>query len=248
MIDVIWLGGTGYGEFPEGVSAAFAKALDQDRFRFRYVRYPGSYGHPLSYAESVIEGRRLLLEAIRATPNLVVLGGFSQGAGISGDVAAEIAAGQHPDLEVVGCALIADPSRPEGAGIGRAPAGGYGIEGQRPIFGPVKFPVYHAAAPGDPICALPEGNPLRSIADLTEWYSLSSPEAAFHWAQDLVDRARSNRWQRWWSIENIRTWGGAIGFARNYLPKPIGNGRHGEAYITEGFCRSLATAVNRGVR
>ncbi|WP_228002173.1 PE-PPE domain-containing protein [Nocardia australiensis] len=245
-IDVLWLGGTGFGDLPEGISDTFGRALDTNRFAFHYLRYPAAYGAPISYAESVTRGRQILIDAIRATPNRVVIGGYSQGAGICGDLAAEIAAGAHPDLEVDACALIADPSRPLGVGMPGSPmVGGYGIEGERPIFGPVHLPTWWAVAPGDPISALPQGNPLRTIADLTEWYSLSSPDAALRWGEDLITRAKTGRWQRWWSIENWRSWGGALQFAYGYLPL---GGRHTTAYIAEGLCAALADVVNREVR
>jgi len=84
---------------------------------------------------------------------------------------------------------------------------------------------------------------LRSIADLTEWFSLSSPEEAAAWGNDLVARARAGRWQRWWSVKNWRTWGGAAVDAVGYL-----TGRHTTDYVALQYCRKLATAVNRGVR
>jgi len=240
-IDFFWLGGTGWGSQIEGVSAAFRDALD-DRFTFHYLAYPAGYGAP-SYGQSVTEGRRILIDAIRTTPNRACIGGFSQGAGISGDVAMEIGAGLHPDLELDAVALIADPLRPVGGGIpGLHPADGYGIAGARPIYGRgVK--TYWAANPADCITSAGAGSPLRSIADTTEWFSLSYPAEAAAWANALVARAAQRRWQRWWSIENWQTWGGAINDAKGYL-----TGRHTTDYVAQGYCRKLAAAVNRGVR
>ena len=243
-IDFFWLGGTGFGSTPEAVSKAFADGLDRTRFTFHYLTYPAAYGHPLSYAESTIEGRRILATAIRNTPNRVCIGGFSQGSGIAGDLAAEIAAGLHLDFEVDAVALIADPYRPAGAGMpGKHIAPGYGIGGERRIFGTHAMPVYWAANPGDVITAAGPGSPLRTLADLSQWATLSSSQATLAWGSDLINRAKAGRWQRFWSIENWQTWGGAARDAAGYLA-----GRHTTDYITLGYCRDLAAAVNRGVR
>ncbi|WP_458688429.1 DUF1353 domain-containing protein [Nocardia tengchongensis] len=123
---------------------------------------------------------------------------------IAGDVAAEISAGRYPELGVRGVALIADPSRPHGRCVGADP-GGWGISGERDTG----LPTWWAAAPGDPITALPAGNPLRSLADMTEFYSLSSPEAVAHWAQTMLDTAVSRSLQPWWTLDHWQDWGGA---------------------------------------
>lgn len=238
-IDVLWLPGT-FHRGGDGISDAFAECLD-DRFCFRYVDYPADFGTAVPYAESRAVGRQALIDAIRATPNLVVLGGFSQGAGIAGDLADEIGRGLHPDLEVVGCALIADPARPPRSGMPhRPPAPGYGITGAREVYG---VPTWWAAAVGDCITALPAGSPLRSIADATEFYSLRDAPAFFFWMQSLLDRARSDRWQRWWSIEHVRSWGGAVRYARGYF-----EGRHTLDYIRHGHAQALAEVINQEVR
>jgi hypothetical protein len=240
---VLWLPGTGFSTGPDIISSTFGAALDPYRFEFQSLRYPAAYGSAeMSYAESVRIGKQVMIDAIRATSYRAVIGGYSQGGGIAGDLAAEIGRGEHPDLDVVGCALIADPARPRGAGMPDWPtASGYGIAGERPISG---VPTWWAANEGDPITALPPGNPLRSIADLSEFYSLRSPGDAQQWMQALLERAVQNRWQRWWSIENIRSWGGAAAYARGYLV----DGRHGYDYIHRGHAVHLAGVVNAEVR
>lgn len=244
MIDVLMLPGTGFPRGGDGVCETFMRGLDPARFAPRIVEYPATYGgFAISYGDSRAFGRSLLLDAIRDSPNQVVIGGYSAGAGIAGDVAAEIGRGDHPHLEVLGAALIAEPSRPEGAGMpGRPVIGGCGIAGQRGVHG---LPTWWAAAYGDPITALPLGNPLRSIADITEFYSVADPVAAYRWGERLLERARTGRMQRWWSIEHMRSWGGAVGFAWNYLPT---GGRHGWAYVGEGLATHLAHVVNQEVR
>ncbi|WP_051179735.1 PE-PPE domain-containing protein [Nocardia concava] len=245
MIEVLWLAGTGFGAAPDGVSLAFAEHLDPARFRFRAVPYPATYGGvDMPYAESRAIGRKALIDAIDRSPYPAVIGGYSQGAGIAGDLAAEIGRGLHPQLDVRACALVADPLRPRGD-YGFYPgawlSSGYGISGERHIFG---LPTSWAANEGDPITALPAGNPLRSVADLTAWWSLRSPEDAERWAQDLLERAKRGAWQRWWSPENWRTWSGAIAYMRGYLF----DGRHGLDYVRLGHCERLAMAINGAVQ
>ncbi|WP_330253066.1 PE-PPE domain-containing protein [Nocardia sp. NBC_00565] len=239
---VLWLPGTGFSTGPDLISSTFGAALDPYRFQFESLRYPASYGSlEMSFAESKAVGRQILIDAIRATPYRAILGGYSQGAGIAGSLAAEIGRGEHPDLEVAACALIADPARPAGAGMPDWPvASGYGIAGQRPVDG---VPTWWAANEGDPICALPVGNPLRTLADVSEYYSLRSPGDARQWMEKLLERASQNRWQRWWSIENVRSWGGAVAYARGYLL----DGRHTGDYIGRGHAVRLAQVVNEAV-
>lgn len=242
MIDVLWLAGTGYGAAPEGISLAFAEHLDPARFRFQAVPYPAAYGGiEMPYAESRALGRKALMDAIAHSPYAAVIGGYSQGAGVAGDLAAEIGQGLHPHLDVRACALVADPLRPRGAGYpGAWLTSGYGISGERDVSA---LPTFWAATEGDPITALPQGNPLRSVADLTEWWSLRSPEGARRWGEALLEKAKHGAWQRWWSPENWRTWGGAMAYARGYLF----DGRHTDDYIRLGHCERLADVINREV-
>ncbi|NEW33810.1 alpha/beta fold hydrolase [Nocardia cyriacigeorgica] len=241
MIDVLWLPGTGFSSGPDGISAEFGRRLDPTRFRFRVLRYPASYGgFAPSYADSREAGMAELITAVSKAPGRVVVGGYSQGAGIAGDLAE--GSGRVFDGKVVACALISDPSRPPGAGMpGRPVASGYGISGAR---GSMSVPTWWAAAEGDPITALPEGNPLRSIADMSEYFSFQSPGDAHRWMESLADRCRRNAWQRWWSPENWRTWGGAMAYARGYLV----DGKHTTDYLLHGHAQALAETVNREVR
>ncbi|WP_280476312.1 PE-PPE domain-containing protein [Nocardia farcinica] len=249
QIDVLWLGGTGFPRGGDGVSETFGRALDRDRFRFRIVPYPATFGgHQPSWAESRKDGRIALLRAMRDTENRVVLGGYSQGAGIAGGLAAQIASGplETPRRQLIACALIADPERPRGAGMpGRPAAPGYGIVGERPVHG---LPAFWAAAERDPITALPAGSPLRTLPDVLDYYSMRSPAAARAWGEALVQRARQNRFQRWWDLRLALEWGGAVRQALDYLPSPPGGGRHGQAYVIEGLATALAHVINEEVR
>lgn len=237
-IDVLLLGGT-WNPRGDDISAAFARHLDADRFAPRFVEYPADYGRAMSYTESRAAGRQAMLAALDEVTGSVVLAGYSQGAAIAGDVAAEIGRGELSYSNVLACALIADPLRPSGRCVGTDP-GGYGIAGERDVPG---LPAYWAAASGDPITALPAGNPLRSIADLTGYFSLASPGAALRWGRSLLDAGTRHAMQRWWSLEHRRSWAGAVAFARGYLY----DGRHTDDYIRYGHVLRLAETINSEV-
>ncbi|WP_329405480.1 PE-PPE domain-containing protein [Nocardia vinacea] len=236
MIDVLILGGTGFPH-GEGISETFARRLDPSRFRYRYVDYPAQYGNPIPYDESVAIGTSALLWAIQEAANPVLLAGYSQGAGIAAQVAEQVGAGQHPDLEVVGAALIACPWRPPGPAVLGDP-GGYGISGALEIQG---MPVWYAAAVRDPITALPRGSMLRSVADLTGYWSATDPTKAVQWAESMAAAVREHRLQEWWSPFTLWDSFGALRQVSAYAAE----GRHTDAYITEGHCAALADAVNR---
>src|SRR5687768_17478263 len=182
-IVVLSLPGTGFPATPDPITADFHSHLDSSRFEPRVVPYPAAFGGPEpSFQVSRDAGARALYDALNALPEgtPVVLAGYSQGAVIAGDVAREIVTGNMTQYNIVGCALIADGYRPEGAGLARSfrydrgVAEGYGIAGQRRVpYG--RFETFWVSAWGDPICSLPAGNPLRTVADLSLWYSLKSP-------------------------------------------------------------------------
>lgn len=243
MLEVLWLGGTGFGNGGDGVSQDFAIALDKHSSvrSFRYVPYPADYGQHYSYAESLVIGREALVEAIRDSSYPVIIGGYSQGAAAAGDVAADYAHGLLLDLDIRAAVLIADPLRPEGATAGGTVIGrprGYGIAGTRRIDG--TLPVYWVANEGDPITALPRGNPLRSIADLTEFMAATAdPARAEALMLKIITKVSQARLQQWWSWENWRTWGGALAYAKGYLF----DGRHTEDYVRLGLCETAAQAV-----
>lgn len=233
MIDVLWLAGT-FNPQGEGISDDFLKRLDPKRFRYRYVSYPADYGRNISYADSVKAGERALFNAVTACPGAVIIGGYSQGAAIAGNVAAQI----HPrSAKVIACALIADPLR-DGIQptVGPNP-GGYGIGGARRIN---TIPTFRVAAWGDPITSLPAGNYLRSIADFSEYMSRDVNA----WTAGILTKITQGLLQPWWRWNNRRDWAEAGRWLRGYTQ----DGRHTNAYVTEGLTRQLADAVNRDIR
>jgi hypothetical protein len=238
MIDVIHLRGTFEPvTIGSGVSGTFLGALDKAKFRPVLVPYEASYGSPQPYADSRIQGRMNAIDAIRNSPNPVVLAGFSQGAQIAGDLYAEILAGVNPEvkgLEVLGCALIADPSRPAGRWLGADP-GGYGIAGERDPGGTT----WWVAAAGDPITALPAGSPLRSVADFTAFFA-TDPRGWEKWGVTMANIAYARRFQRWWSLRDWRDWGDAAQYLKGFLL----DGAHTDSYIVHGLTLRLADALN----
>lgn len=237
MITVVWLGGIGEQVVVgEGVSGTFLGALDQARFEVVNVPYPAEYGDPDSYIQSRAIGRANAIQAIKNTPNLAVLGGYSAGAEISGDLARDIGAARDPELsalKVLGCSLMADPSRPFGQG--GTPIG-YGISGQRGIVG---LPTWWVANPTDPITCLDPGSALRLIADFTGLFSLD-PRQWFAWLQSLPQIIAANEEQHWWEHTNPLE----ILNAGNELVNYMFAGQHTTRYIEGGYAQRLADTVN----
>jgi hypothetical protein len=220
------------------MSNAVHASLDWSLLNPVYVKYPASYGSPSPYVDSRDGGKANLLQAAVARfPDPVYVGGYSQGAWGAGQLAKECAAGLHPNINLQGVALLADPLRPRHRQPVQGPSIGYGISGERDITG---VPAWWAAVHDDPITSMLAGNPARSIPDLTLYYSIDSLAAAHRWADAMLRAILAGQLQPWWNPEHWRDWGGAFDALLNYALR----GRHTTAYIDEGHTAALAEAVN----
>lgn len=243
MIDVLAMPGTGYPNGGDSVTESFLEHLDKKRFRTSIVSYPASgFGLAASYGDSRDAGITALRKRMN-TSDRFVLAGYSQGAVVAGDLAARLS--PEDARRCAGVALIADGRRPAGkhsSTPGQPLCPGHGIVDERPIPAG-RFPVFWASAPGDPICALPAGNPLRTVADMIEWFAVRSPEEVVRWGAKTLDKVTARQLQHWWMIDRWQDWGGAAAFARGF----VFDGRHTVDYVRFGHTRSLADAVNRHV-
>ncbi|MFC9555554.1 hypothetical protein ACFTWF_32485 [Rhodococcus sp. NPDC056960] len=199
MITVLRCRGIGEPMGDGNMLANVTKSLDTQRFRVVELPWSAQYGPvpaPLgsSFDNSLTSGRTMLLDYIRRDPNPVVLTGYSGGGALAGNVAAEIARGEHSELDVRGVGLISDPLRPADPWGSEEP---WGIAGSRPIAR-VWFPVWHCADPADVITCCPPDSPLRTIADQSSAFALGDLRS---WGWDLVNRLRTGRWQA-----TIRDW------------------------------------------
>lgn len=202
--------------------------------------WSGSYG-PVggdgsSYAASLAEDAHLVRSLIRETPNLVVLLGYSGGAGLMGHVAASLP--DHPELQVSAVGLVADPFQPRGLDA----RGLYGVAGSRPIDVEGVY-VRWAFHPLDPIPCTAELSPLRTFADQSLAFSLTDLDT---WAKDMVNRLMTGRWQA-----SAIDWRDPVGTANRYAEalRAVAqyNARHVQAYIDGPQLGFLAQDIRRQV-
>jgi pimeloyl-ACP methyl ester carboxylesterase len=240
---ILMLPGTGHPNGGDGITESFLGYFDRAHFDARIVPYAAAFGGTdMPFALSRETGRKALMDAldsVKGTP--VVLAGYSQGAVIAGDLALELSRVSHLTHNIKAVALIADGYRPIGVGVvptGNSLAEGYGICGQRPVPD-THFPTLWVSAWGDPISALPAGNPLRTVADMVGWFSIRSIEDAVKWGAVMLSTAVTGRMQTWWNPLNWGKWNSAIGFAKGYLTDE----HHGMDYAKYGYTRALARTV-----
>lgn len=244
MIPVIHLRGTAEPGGP-GISSTFLDALDRNRFTPVRVEYPASYGFPVPFVESNRVGRARALDLIDDTTGPFLLSGYSAGAFIAGDLAAEIAAGRVPFVDparLAGVALLADPKRPPGAAAPGIPAPpGHGIAGIRPLPG---VRAWWGTASNDGISALPADNPLRSVADLTAAFTVD-PRGWDAWALDMYVRLIIRQDLQLWRAFRLRP--GRFAEAADALAGYLLRGAHTADYLRQGICVRLAAVVNQEV-
>lgn len=230
MIELLWVDGTWAPRGGSQPSEALRKALNPRRVKFTYIPYPADFGPAtgmgdLSYEESKAIGAAALDRAVTASPEVVVVGGYSQGAAVAVKYAREILP-RRPLQQVLAVATMGDPHT-------------YRHSGRSGIAGPLHVPCprFTVWAPGDPIADLPDGSPLRTVADLSGWMSLRSPEAARTWALRTGAKVPT-RLQQWWAPLRWPNLVSAAEYARNYLGTA-----HTSDYEHLGLARSLARQI-----
>ncbi|MEV6771005.1 cutinase family protein [Nocardia sp. NPDC051030] len=183
------------------ISNPIREKFPNERVEVYTVPYVAQFSNPIalppdgqaSYNNSRSEGTQRATDKLAATYKACpltsyVIVGFSQGAVIAGDVAAQIGQGKGPvpANKVLGVTTLADGRRDDGEGgkaieIGESPAGvgaevalkglnvpGITMTGDRGGFGELVGRTYTICAPGDMVCdapnqALSPGNILGSL-------------------------------------------------------------------------------------
>ncbi|WP_182349509.1 alpha/beta fold hydrolase [Tomitella gaofuii] len=188
-------------------------------------------GPALDAAVSRVEASTV--RTVDETPNPAVLVGYSGGALVAGNVARDIHTGRYPHLDVRGVVLIADPAMPRGVS-----PDGYGVYADRLPGLPTRW-LWDSR---DPICCAGDPSPLHTLSDQLAALSFGAPDV---WAQDLIDRLRTGRWQptawNWLDLAGtFKRYSRAIDQMGFYLA-----GGHFEAYRDRGreaadWLRSIA--------
>ncbi len=195
-----------------------------------------------SEAESRARGVAALAAAIRATPNNVVISGYSLGALVVSDFLVAKYAGQYADCEVAAIVNIANPARAAGVSYG-LPSVGFGLDGQHSPW--PNIDVYEIANITDTITSAPWDSPLRQIADAIRDFNISieGVEAFFADQVAYLDGQKTAQAQaNWLSVEFWQAYAAAPGQLYGYL---IG-AQHTDAYLTPQWVSetgSLVTAV-----
>ena len=127
-----------WAQYPWGLLGCIDKKTNNV---IKRVHYPGQFASQHSYNESVSIGVNALKEELLKTQESYCLVGYSQGAHVVGDIAAEF----HDDPNFVKAYLIADPRRHKEDPLAGEDPGGEGVFGGRKI-GPKAT---HFAAEGD---------------------------------------------------------------------------------------------------
>lgn len=217
------------------ITQPLQQQFDQARAQVYTVPYPAQFALPgsppqMSYNDSRAAGTLAAREALAATHSACpltsyVLVGFSQGAVIAGDIAAQVGsgAGPVPPERVLGVALIADGRRdPDAAPTIGPPVAGVGLElsfggltlpfmnatftGERPGgFGALADRTVQFCAPNDGICdapASPLADPVAALGRLGA-YADNPVHAMYDSFVVEPDGTTATQWVRRWAGQAI---------------------------------------------
>lgn len=251
MIEVFTLRGTSETvSSPSNFLTFVTRYLDPSKYLVSIdLNYPASIGpngpgnNPLGPSEeqSVNQGVDIIAEAVRRSPNVVGLLGYSLGAETVNRFLERKARGEFSDCQLAWAGLVANPNRAPGESIDNNSIG-YGINGVHSPY-PLGLPVFNAANPQDGITSCPEGSPLRTLADHVSNFTF----AGTSWSQDEINRLLSNRWQptnvAWWMdpVGTFNKYANAAALMRGYLF----DGQHEAHYTNDGYCSRLAARLNQ---
>lgn len=199
------------------------------------VDYPASIavfnpqGNPAGPSET--QSRKIgvdnLVTAIRATPHLVILSGYSLGALVVSDFLVAKATGKYADCEISAVVNIANPGRRAGQSYG-LPSFGWGLDGQHDQW-PVGLPTYEIANPVDGITSAPSNSPWRLLARELRTISLTT-QGLQDWFDDLIGQLDAVEKPliptNWTDPDFWRAWAEAPAWLRGYLF----DGQHDRAY------------------
>lgn len=212
MIKVLCVGGiaesdpTDTRDIVTGMLKNVTDHLDTAQFESHWVPWIAEYGpvpqwSGLSYKSAISIGEKQVLAAMELyNDSEFILLGYSGGAHVAGNVA-------NMSDKVIGCALIADPCKP----VTNWPDG-YGILGQRPVN---RCWFWEVANPRDIICSCPATSPIRTIADITEGFSVGDEPT---WSHTLLNKV----YQEWWKQPQADWSSVAWGLAGYMSPYPWG--------------------------
>lgn len=217
-----------------GVTQPLQQQFGPDRAEVYTVPYVAQFSNPIAFppdgqasynvsrSEAAQRSTDVLAERSAACPlTSYVLAGFSQGAVVVGDLAAEIGAGNGPVPadRVLGATLIADGRRDGTSALQvGAPADGVGAEvalggldvpgitmtgARQGGFGALADRTYSICAPGDLICAAPpEAMSLRNIpSSITALAGAAGNPVHGNYARYVVDEAgtTATQWTASWA-------------------------------------------------
>ena len=220
--------------------AQLATLLDPAKYEIGAdIPYPASVG-PVgssgvwgpSESASVAAGLPLIADAIRATPNLVGLCGYSLGAELVSAFLEAQARGEYADCELAWAAVVANPNRAPGESIDPG-ATGAGINGPH---GPwPDIPVWTAANPLDGITSCPARSPLHALANGMSAFSFAELGG---WTESLAHQLISGEW-----LNEQYTPGQLLRAGQLMLGYLLG-GQHTTEYIRGGYLERLAGHIN----
>ncbi len=175
----------------------------------------------------------MLAAAIRATPNLVGLAGYSLGAELVSRFLEAQARGEYADCEIAWAAVIANPCRAVGESIDEGSVGS-GINGAHGPW-PPDLPVFTAANPLDGITSCPPGSPLRALAEGMSAFSFA---ALGGWSIDLAHKLIDGEF-----LADQYTPERLLRAGQLMLGYTLG-GTHTTEYVQGGYLQRLADHIN----